>query len=90
MASCSGTVLANKVRELYQQGLTDYFMEPLVLVDGNSEPLALVRDADAVIFCCRRGEREIQLTRSFVDPSFDEFTRTNFKNLKFVTLTLYH
>lgn len=90
MASGSGTVLANEIRTLYQQGLTDYFMEPLVLADADENPLGQIRDGDAVIFCCRRGEREVQLTRSFVDPSFDEFERADLKNLTFVTLTLYH
>jgi len=82
--------LAEAVRELYQAGQTDYFLEPIVLISDDGEPVGLIRDGDAVIFCCRRGEREIQLTRAFVDPSFEEFPRPDFQDLTFVTLTLYH
>jgi len=90
MISRGGTDLANTVNELYQQGLTDYLMEPIVLVDHNQKPVGVVQDGDVVVFCCRRGEREIQLTRAFVDPDFTEFPRTDLNNLNFVILTLYH
>jgi 2,3-bisphosphoglycerate-independent phosphoglycerate mutase len=88
--ACGGAEIINAVKELYRSGQTDYSFEPIVLTDNNDEPVGLIRDGDAVIFCCRRGEREIQLTRSFVDPAFTEFPITNFNNLNFVILTLYH
>lgn len=75
---------------LYGKGLTDYFMEPLVLTDGNDQAVGLIRDGDAVVFCCRRGEREIQLTRAFVDPKFAEFPTVKFRDLIFISMTLYH
>lgn len=65
--------LAKQIEKLYRQGLTDYCMKPLVMVDANQDPVGLIQDDDAVIFCCKRGEREVQLTRSFIDPSFNEF-----------------
>jgi len=86
----TGSDLAKEIERLYRQGLTDYYMEPLVMVDADRNPVGRVQDDDAIIFCCKRGEREIQLTRSFIDPSFDEFTTRNLENLTFVTLTLYH
>ena len=90
MSAPNGSDLAQEVKRLYQQGQTDYFMEPLVVVDSNRAPVGPMQDNDAIIFCCKRGEREIQLTRSFVDPSFDEFTKHDLKNLDFTMLTLYH
>ena len=90
MTADSGTVLIHTINRLYQQGLTDYVMEPLIMVDNADNPVGLIRDGDGVVFCCRRGEREIQLTRSFVDPDFLEFDRTALPNLKFAILTLYH
>jgi 2,3-bisphosphoglycerate-independent phosphoglycerate mutase len=89
-ASRGGNALAEAVRGLYRAGQTDYFLEPLVLISGNGEPVGRIREGDAVIFCCRRGEREIQLTRAFADPSFDAFPRLTFQELTFVTMTLYH
>lgn len=86
----SGTPLAEAVRECLDKGQTDYSLEPLVLLDGQGQPEGLIKDGDAVIFCCRRGEREIQLTEAFVDAQFDHFPRYEFRDLTFVILTLYH
>jgi 2,3-bisphosphoglycerate-independent phosphoglycerate mutase len=85
-----GAILADAVRALYCQGQTDYSLEPLVLVDGYGKPIGRIRDGDAVVFCCRRGEREIQLTGAFVEPGLARFPRRDFHNLMFVILTLYH
>ena len=84
------TALAEGVREVYRAGQTDYSLEPLVLVDAEGEPVGRIEDGDAVVFCCRRGEREIQLTEAFVEPGVDRFPRPSFENLTFVILTLYH
>lgn len=86
----SGTTLAKTVRELYQAGQTDYYLDPIVLVGADAQPIGRIQDEDAVIFCCRRGEREIQLTEAFTESGFDRFPRPDFKNLHFVILTLYH
>jgi 2,3-bisphosphoglycerate-independent phosphoglycerate mutase len=88
--SRGGTALVDAVRDLYRQGQTDYSLEPLVLVDELGQPVGRVQDGDAVIFCCRRGEREIQLTEAFVDPSLDRFPRRELQDLVFVILILYH
>ena len=84
------TALADAVRDLYVQGQTDYSLEPIVLTDNQGYPTGLIKDGDAVIFCCRRGEREIQLTEAFTQPGFDKFPRPDLLNLTFVILTLYH
>ncbi len=88
--SRGGAALAGTVRDLYLEGQTDYALEPIVLVDAQGQPIGRIRDGDAVIFCCRRGEREIQLTEAFAEPGFDRFPRAAFRSLTFVILTLYH
>jgi 2,3-bisphosphoglycerate-independent phosphoglycerate mutase len=85
-----GSALADAVRQLYREGQTDYSLEPIVLADADDKPIGRISDGDAVIFCCRRGEREIQLTEAFAEPGFDRFPRRDFQNLTFVILTLYH
>jgi len=82
--------LGKAVKELYAEGQTDYSLEPIVLTDPQGEPMGRIKDGDAVIFCCRRGEREIELTEAFTEPAFDRFPRPDLQNLKFVILTLYH
>jgi len=89
-STSGGTALASAVRASYAEGQTDYSLEPIVLVDAQGKPLGRIEDGDAVIFCCRRGEREIQLTEAFADRELDQFPRRDFKNLTFVILTLYH
>lgn len=86
----TGNTIAETVRAMYREDQTDYSLEPIVVVDRQGKPVGRVEDGDAVIFCCRRGEREIQLTEAFTDPTFDHFPRPEFHNLDFVTLTLYH
>jgi 2,3-bisphosphoglycerate-independent phosphoglycerate mutase len=85
-----GLALADAVRELYREGQTDYSLEPIVLVDAEGKPIGRIEDGDAVIFCCRRGERELQLTEAFVERDRELFPRWDFQNLTFVILTLYH
>ena len=84
------STLAEGVKALYAEGQTDYSLEPLVLVDEKNQPIGRIADGDAVIFCCRRGEREIELTEAFTEPDFTHFPRPDLQNLNFIILTLYH
>ena len=82
--------LAEAVRRLYAEGETDYSLEPLVLVDDAGLPLGRIRGGDSVVFCCRRGEREVELTEAFTEREFCHFERPLLEDLHFVILTLYH
>jgi len=81
--------MIHKVRSLYKDGHTAYWLPPLVLM-GKEKPIGRIKQGDSVIFCCRRGEREIQLTRAFTDQHFKGFSRKRLKPLTFVPFTLYH
>lgn len=85
-----GKLLANAVRLAYQQGQTDYSMEPFVRVDQAGKPVGMIQDGDSVVFCCRRGEREVELTEAFTESEFPHFDRSNLTGVYFVILTLYH
>ena len=89
-ASRGANALANTVRALYAEGQTDYSFEPIVGVDAAGKPVGRVAANDAVIFCCRRGEREIELTEAFTEADFAHFERKPLPGLEFVILTLYH
>jgi 2,3-bisphosphoglycerate-independent phosphoglycerate mutase len=89
-SSHGGIELANAVRELYAAGQTDYSFEPVIFVDPQGKPIGRIKDGDSVIFCLRRGEREVQLTDAFVDRKVGNFPRADFKHLPFIILTLYH
>jgi 2,3-bisphosphoglycerate-independent phosphoglycerate mutase len=52
-----------RVRESYQNGVTDEFIEPFVCVDAEGEPVGRIRDEDAVISFNYRADRVRQVTR---------------------------
>ncbi|PLV59764.1 alkaline phosphatase family protein [Thermotoga sp. KOL6] len=84
----TGTLIADKLEELYKLGKRDEDIEPIVAYLGG-KPFGRIEDGDTVIFCCRRGEREIQLTEAFVMEDFEKFRVKRFKDLEFVTLVKY-
>ena len=90
MNSHGGEALAKAVEAAYMQGQTDYHLEPMSLVDENGEPVGKIKSGDTVIFCCRRGEREIELTEAFTDEAFPHFERPELKDLSFGIMTMYH
>lgn len=85
-----GIAFATEVRKAYQEGQTDYYIEPMLRTNPEGEALGRIGKNDSVIFCCRRGEREIELTEAFTDPDFTHFSRDTIENLYFVILTMYH
>ena len=84
-----GARLAEAVKRAYELGQDDYHLEPMVLTE-NGVPVGRIQDNDAVIFCCRRGEREIELTEMFTDKEFNAVDIHKLNNLDFSILTLYH
>ncbi len=69
----------------YQRGETDEFVKPTVIEDGIK-----MNDGDVIIFMNYRADRARQLTRAFVDPAFDGFSRARTLKLgEFVSLTEY-
>ena len=85
-----GEALARAVEAAYGRGETDYSLEPMVLTDAQGKPVGKIHDGDHVVFCCRRGEREIELTEAFTEPDFRHFERDYMKDLEFVIMTMYH
>lgn len=78
------------VRESYQRGETDEFVQPTVIEGGDGKPVATVKSGDAAIFFNFRPDRARQITRAFVDRDFSGFERGEaLKNLYFVCMTQY-
>jgi len=83
-------VLEELIRDQYEEeGITDYWIEPLISCKGG-RAVGRISDGDTVLFCCRRGEREVQLTESFVEAGFKRFPVTRFNHLRFLPLIEYH
>src|SRR5690606_40942749 len=50
------------ITDSYRNGITDEFIEPIVMVDKNNEPLATIDEGDVVVFFNFRTDRGRQLT----------------------------
>lgn len=78
------------VERSYAEGVTDEFIVPTVIVDPSGQPLAPIRDGDAVIFFNFRADRARQLTQALTDPTFNAFPRCRWPhNLLMVTMAEY-
>jgi 2,3-bisphosphoglycerate-independent phosphoglycerate mutase len=73
----------------YDGGVTDEFIEPVVITGKDGAPLATTQSGDSVIFFNLRADRARQLTRAFTGLNFDSFERERIQNLHFATFTQY-
>jgi len=76
------------IEESYHSGVTDEFIEPLVAVNENSQPIAKISNDDVLIFFNFRTDRGRQLTQALSQKSFPEYKMEPL-NLHYVTLTNY-
>jgi 2,3-bisphosphoglycerate-independent phosphoglycerate mutase len=79
----------NAIKLSYQRGLTDEFIEPVVITDDNSRPIGTINEEDAVIFFNFRPDRARQLTRALAVEGFKEFPVLGRPQIHFVCFTLY-
>ncbi|MDQ2856175.1 MAG: 2,3-bisphosphoglycerate-independent phosphoglycerate mutase [Acidobacteriota bacterium] len=77
------------IKNSYERGITDEFVEPIVIVRGDGEPVATIRDDDAVIFFNFRPDRARQLTRALAVTGFSEFPVPNRPRIDFVCFSVY-
>jgi 2,3-bisphosphoglycerate-independent phosphoglycerate mutase len=58
------------VRDAYERGETDEFLTPTAIVGGDGQPVAPMRDGDAVICFNYRSDRMRQIVRALAQPDF--------------------
>ena len=75
--------LENVLKESYEKGITDEFLEPVRLTDS------YLKEGDGMIMFNFRPDRARQLIRALTIEDFKEFNRTCFPQLKIVTYTQY-
>lgn len=86
-----GTKTQNPVQsihESYHQNITDEFIEPLVVVDQNNNPVAQIKPHDVVVFFNFRTDRGRELTEALSQRDFHEQNMHKL-DLHYVTLTNY-
>jgi 2,3-bisphosphoglycerate-independent phosphoglycerate mutase len=54
----------------------DQYLDAFVVVDDDAEPVGRMVDGDAVVLFNFRGDRAIEISQVYEDPSFDRFDRS--------------
>ena len=84
--------LAEAIAASYAADVSDEFVKPVVLVDDHGQPIATIKDNDAIIFFNFRADRARQLTKALMEPDFDGFTfdKARPQGLKMTTFMQYY
>ncbi len=77
------------IRASYERGVTDEFIEPIVVTRAGGEPVATIADGDSVIFFNFRADRARELTSALAVPGFDAFPVSNRPHTHFVCFAVY-
>jgi 2,3-bisphosphoglycerate-independent phosphoglycerate mutase len=78
------------VEQSYAREVTDEFVLPTVILDGDGNPVGQVRPGDMVIFYNFRADRAREITRAFVDRDFSGFERPGgCPDVAYVCMTQY-
>ena len=72
----------------YERGQTDEFIEPVVITEG-AQPVAPMRDGDALICFNFRSDRMRQILRALTEPGFDGFDTGERPRIHIATMTSY-
>lgn len=83
----STNILAS-IQKSYDNGVTDEFMKPVVMVDDNDQPLAKIEEGDVVICFNFRTDRLRQTTIAFTQEDLPEFGMKTM-DLQWYTMTNY-
>ena len=76
------------IESSYQKEIFDEFIEPTVIVNGET-PVATIGKHDSVIFFNYRPDRAREITRTLVDKEFNEFEVEKDLDLYYVCMTSY-
>lgn len=82
------TNIIESIQKSYDNEVTDEFIQPIVMVDSNNNPLATIEENDVVIFFNFRTDRGRELTEALSQKDFHEFNMHKM-NLYYVTMTNY-
>ena len=80
--------ILNAIQKSYDEGLTDEFIQPIVLVDKNNEPLTKIESGDVVICFNFRTDRLRQLTMALTQKDFPE-NEMKVLDLNYYTMSNY-
>jgi 2,3-bisphosphoglycerate-independent phosphoglycerate mutase len=80
--------ILQSIKESYEAGVTDEFVEPIVRTDENGDPIAVIKNDDVVICFNFRTDRGREITMALTQKSFPE-QNMHPLNLHYITMTTY-
>ncbi|MBW6500935.1 MAG: 2,3-bisphosphoglycerate-independent phosphoglycerate mutase [Bacteroidales bacterium] len=82
------TDIVSAIQESYDNGVTDEFMKPIVVVDKEGEAIGKVKEGDVVVFFNFRNDRAKELTIALTQKDLPEFGMKTIP-LHYCTMTPY-
>jgi 2,3-bisphosphoglycerate-independent phosphoglycerate mutase len=82
------TDILQSMQESYDEGVTDEFIKPIVMVDENDKPIGEIKEGDVVICFNFRTDRLRQITTALTQQNFPEHGMHTI-DLKYYTMTNY-
>ena len=76
------------IKESYEEGVTDEFIKPVIIVDENEKPLGTIQEGDVIICFNFRTDRLRQITKALTQEDFPDFGMKTM-NLHYLTMTRY-
>ena len=80
--------LLASIRKSYERGITDEFVEPIILM-RDDRPVVTIQDGDSLIFFNFRADRARQITSALAMPGFDDFPTPHRPHTHFVCFAVY-
>jgi 2,3-bisphosphoglycerate-independent phosphoglycerate mutase len=77
------------IKRSYERGITDEFVEPIVVERETNVPVATIEENDSVIFFNFRPDRARQITRALTEPGFGAFSTPQRPATYYVCFTQY-
>jgi len=77
------------IRKSYERGVTDEFVEPIVITNAEGHPMSTIQDGDSVIFFNFRADRAREITSALAVPGFDDFPTPGRPHTHFVCFAVY-
>ena len=84
----AATDVLTALQESYDQGVTDEFVKPIVIVDEQNKPLGTIREGDVVVFFNFRNDRAKELTIALTQKNIPEYNMHTLA-LHYCTMTPY-
>lgn len=82
------TDVIQSIKESYLKDVTDEFIKPIVSVDADGQPVAVIKDGDVVICFNFRTDRGREITVALTQKPFPEYNMHPL-SLRYITMTPY-